>query len=426
MRDFLIKEVSAVDRPAQGHARAVIMKRADDDDECGAKKSYGDYPQASSLQEVKRDLEAMDFDEVMAAEQSREAAMRVKDCVWSCWNALQRSFDTISGDDSLIPDAKVSAMQESLAQFLDAVRAESATVADTIEKSISAAPALAELLTATGSEGGSPMTDAEKRQLEELQKSVADLTAKLEAATAKEPAKKAADLAGELEKAQAQLAEVTKKLEQVDAERAEALAKAGLSDAEKEYCSGMDDKAKKTFMDLPPEDRKKQMTKAADADPVVYKSESTGEEFRKSDDPRLVKMAKAADEDRKIAKEEREKRETSELSKRADDELGAFSEDVAKRDDKIEVLRAIEKMEDGPRAAVLKMLEVGGKAISAAFQTIGHKRGDVAKSGADFEKRVSEIMTRDKITKLAALDKAAREYPGEFEAYQAGGAQLSN
>lgn len=329
MREFLIKEVSAVDRPAQGHARAVIMKRADDEDD--------------------------------------------------------------------------------------------------LYKSIPAAPALADpLLTATGSEGGSPMTDAEKKQLDELQKSVADLTTKLEAATAKEPAKKAADLAGELEKAQAQLAEITKKLEQADAEKAVALAKAELCDDEKDYLEDKDEDSKKAFLDLSPEDRKKTMKKAADADPVIYKSESTGEEFRKSDDPRLVKMAKAVDEGRKIAKEEREKRETSELSKRVDDELSVFSEDIAKRDDKIEVLRAIDKMEAGPQAALLKMLEIGGKAISAAFETIGHKRSDVVKSGADFEKRVSEIMSRDKITKLAALDKAAREFPAEFEAYQAGGAQLSN
>lgn len=496
MREFVIKEVSAVDRPAQGHARAVIMKRADDEDaldkrdfsqeardrmaqsgeampdgsfpipdegalaravssigraknydaarrhiirraralgalgslpeDWNVKKDLGNYPQASSLQEVGDDIEAMDFDEVVAAEQSREAAMRVKDCVWSCWNALQRSFDTIAGDDSLAPADKTAAMQESLAQFLDAVRAESAAVADAVEKSISAAPALAELLDATGSEGGSPMTDAEKRQLAELQKSVADLTTQLAAATAKEPAKKAADLASELEKAQAQLAEVSKKLEKADADKAEALAKAGMSDAEKAHCAGMDEKAKKAFMDMSPEDRKKAMTKAADADPVVYKSESTGEEFRKSDDPRLVKLAKQADESEKLAKSEARKREDAELAKRADDELKIFSEDVAKRDEKIEVLRAIDKMDAGPRDALLKMLSVGGKAVAAAFDTVGHKVGDLTKSAQDFEKRVSEVQARDKCTKLEALEKAAREFPDEHAAYQAGGTQLSN
>lgn len=421
MKEFVINEVSAVDRPAQGHARAVLMKRVDDEDTIDAgrmKKDFGDYPQVSGLQSVEDDIEAMDFDEVVAADQSQESAQQVKDCVWSCWNALQRSFSTISGDDSLAPADKVGAMQESIAQFLDAVRAKCATVADAIEKSISAAPALAELLDATGSEGGLPMTDAEKRQLAELQKSVADLTAQLAAATAKEPAKKAADLAGELEKAQAKLAEVAKKLEQADADKAEALAKAGMSDAEKAHCAGMDEEAKKEFMAMSPEDRKKAMTKAADADPVVYKSSSTGEEFRKSDDPRLVRMAKQVDESEKLAKSEARKREDSELAKRADDELGAFSSEIAKREDKVEILRAIDKMDEGPRTALLKMLSVGSKAISAAFETIGHKQASAAVSAQAFDKRVSEVQARDKCTRSEAMSKARQEFPSEFLAAQ--------
>lgn len=486
MKEFVIREVSAVDRPAQGLARAVLMKRDADPldkrdfspeardqmaqsgeampdgsfpipdkgalaravssigraknydaarrhiirraralgavdslpEDWGVKKCLGDYPQVISLQEVEQDIEAMDFDAVMAAEQSREAAMRVKDCVWSCWNALQRSFDSIAGDDSLAPADKVGAMQESLAQFLDAVRAESATIADTIEKSISAAPALAELLPATGSEGGSPMTDAEKRQLDELQKSVADLTKKLEAATAKDVAKKAADLAGELEKAQAGLKILTEKLEKADAEKAEALAKAGMSDAEKAYCADMAPAEKAKFMSMSPEERMKAMKKSADADPVVYKSESTGEEFRKSDDPRLVKLAKQADEDRALAKQEREARENAEFAKQADDDLKEFSEAVAKRDDKIAVMRAVAKMDDGPREALRKMLAVGAKAISAAFDTIGHRNESVAKSAGAFEKRVSEVQARDKCNKVQALERAREEFPEEFKAYQ--------
>lgn len=439
------KEFDAKMRSMAGRGRRINVKmtnlfpdlnkletyRVDDDEDFG--KDHGDYSQASSLQTVEDDIEAMDFDEVVAADQSQESAKQVRNCVWSCWNALQRSFNTISGDDSLAPADKVGAMQESLAQFLDAVRAKCATVADAIEKSISAAPALAELLTATGSEGGTSMTDAEKRQLAELQKTVEDLTKRLEAATAKEPAKKAADLAAELEKTQAQIAELskrdlraimanvdlTKRIEIPDCpELAELFAKAGMSDAEKAHCAGMDDKAKKAFMDMSPEDRKKVMTKAADADPVVYKSESTGEEFRKSDDPRLVKMARQVDESEKLAKSEARKREDAELAKRADDELSAFSEEIAKREEKIEVLRAIDKMDEAPRGALLKMLSVGGKAVSAAFETIGHKQGRSAVSSHAFDKRVSEVQARDKCSRSDAMSKARQEFPAEFTAAQ--------
>ena len=196
MREFMIKELSAVDQPAQGHARAVLMKRADD-----PAKSYDSYPQAEAMCAVEANIEAMDFEEVLAEQQSREAAQRVKDCVWSKWHALQRSFDTIAGDDDVAPDDKVSQMKESLGQFLDAVREESEAIAEEITKSMSAAPALADLLP-SHSEGDEPMTDAEKKQIADLQKKVDELTKQLDAASAKEPAKKAAELEAELQKAE--------------------------------------------------------------------------------------------------------------------------------------------------------------------------------------------------------------------------------
>lgn len=512
MRDFVIKELSAVDRPAQGHALAVLMKRADDENEFdkanlnhdeqgrfssgsgggvgsggndrdlpaprseqarqerdlamtrgysssfhgsgpkavrdynnewekqqaliggpgatgyltrGLNKNYGNYPQAEAVRAVGSNIEAMDFEEVLAGDQSREAAHRVKDCVWSSWNALQRSFDSIAADDDISPADKVSAMQESLGQFLDAVRAESKTIADTIEKSFSAVPALAELLPPTGSEGDIPMTDAEKRQLAELQKSVADLTSKLEAATAKEPAKKAADLQEKLDKAEVVAGDAADEIKKLRSDLAEVTAKAGMSDSEKEHMAGLSGADKMKFMQASPEDRKKMMSKAADADPVIYKA-ADGTEFRKSDGDKVVALAKRADESEKLAKAETEKREIAELSKRADDELKFFSEDVAKRDDKIEALRGIEKMPEAPRAALLKMLQVGGKAVSAAFDKIGHSHGAAARTAGDFNKRVDEVMARDKIGKLAAMEKAQREYPDEFAALQASGAQLTN
>ena len=419
MTSFKINELSAVDNPAQKHALAVLMKR---DDNADLDKGHGDYPQAASIMQA---VEAMDFDAILAQSKARELEHEVSEDLRTKWSAMQQSFETICRDNSLSPGKKIRAMQGSLRQLIDSLSEQSAEIGKAFTKSITAVPALAELLKQNGSEGDDPMTEAEKRQLEELQKSVTELTSKLEAATAKEPAKKAAELAGELEKAQATLAEITAKLEKADVEKAEVAILAKMSDAEKAHMAGLEGADKMKFMQMSPEDKKKAMAKLAEADPVVYKSDSTGEEFRKSDDPRLVKMAKQADESEKLAKAEREKRETAELAKRADDELKYISDDVAKREDKIEVLRAIEKMDDGPKAALYKMLSVGGKAISAAFNRIGHSNEGVAKSARDFEKRVTEIMSRDKINKLEALDKAAREFPQEFEAYQSTGTQIN-
>jgi cation transport regulator ChaB len=263
-------------------------------------------------------------------------------------------------------------------------------------------------------EGDEPMTAAEKQQLDELQKTVADLTKALAGATGDDVKKTATDLT----KAQADVvADLTKKLEAAQAATAEAVVKAGMSDAEKEHMASLSGDAAKNFAACSPEDRKKQMSKAVDSNPVIFKSVS-GEEFRKNDDPRLVKMAKQADESERIAKEERTKRENAEFAKRADDDLKPYSDDVAKRDDKIEVLRAIDKMDEGPKAAVLKMLSVGAKAINAAFQSIGTQAGQISKSADAFEKRVTEVQSRDKIGRSAAMTKAREEFPDEFKAFQ--------
>lgn len=418
MKDFVINEISLVDAPAQQGARVTIMKRDDTLDK------NGDYPQAASLAPVQQDIEAMDFEQVLAEQKSREAVNRVRECVLDKWYALQRAFETIAGDDDVAPADKVTRMKESLAQFLDAARAESETITEAITKSLSAVPGIRELLPPDGSEGGSPMTDAEKKQIDDLQKSVADLTAKLEAATAKDPAKKAADLAGELDAIKARLKKAEEDLEENEEELAREKKKAAMSDEEKEYMETLEDDEKRAaFMRMSGDDRKKAMKVKKDADPVVYKSERTGEEFRKSDDPRLVKYARQADEDAQIAKAEREARETAELTKRADEEpYKHLPGDAAK---KVDVLRAISKMAEEPRAELEKMLAAGGKAIAAAFQTIGHSRDAVAKSAADFEKRVTEIAQRDKLPRFQAMEKARAEYPEEFRAY-AGNDAASN
>jgi len=414
MREFVINELSAVDRPAQAHARAVIMKR----DDGGVGKDVGkdyDSPAVVALATVGRKVRAMDFDEVVAEQGSREAAERVQSCVRTKWQALQRAFDSIAADESLAPADKVGAMRDSVGQFLDAVRAESEAIADAITKSLAAVPALAELLDQVGNEGDEPMTDAEKKQLAEMQKTVASLKAQLEAASADDPAKKAAELQDALDKVQIELADLTKKLETSEAEKASALAKAGMSDAEKEYLAGLSGEDKVKFMQASPADRKKMMAKAADADPIIYKA-ADGQEYRGSDDPRLVAMAKRADEMTKRADEERTARETAELTKRADDFLKAFAGDSA---EKVEVLRAIAKMTDEPRKALEKMLEAGGKAIAAAFQTIGRASGELSKSAADFNKRVDEIQKRDNCSRVDAMSKARIEDPAAFEAMQA-------
>ncbi len=482
MRSFVIKEISGVDKPAMQGARMTLMKRDDSADvtkkykstadlpaavrgalpDAGqrqflavansaldgggsdqsafqqawgalknvgwykdkegdwVKKDYGSMSAPMAVQAASQEVQAVDFDAVLAEQEASEVAREVGDDLREKWCALQRSFATIAADESVAAPDKIIAMQDSLRQFIDSLSEQDDDIAESVTKSLSAVPAIAELLEKDANEGDDPMTDLEKKQLAELQKNVADLTKMLEAATAKEPAKKAADLQKELDDAAAKLDELTKKLEASDAEKVEAVAKAAMSDAEKAHLATLDGAAKMKFMTATPEERAKMMSKSADADPVIYKA-ADGVEFRKSDDPRLIAMAKRADEGEKLAKVEAKKREDSELAKRADDELKSFGETVAKRDDKIEALRAIDKMEVGARSALLKMLEVGGKAIAAAFNTIGHKNEQLTKSADDFTKKVAEIKKRDGLSASEALVKAREENPEAFAAYQGAG-----
>ena len=498
MKEFEISELSSVDRPAQAPARALLMKRADDEDlekhadhnqkthgrrdgESGpgavteqkigfrgrkngrpidpplviiegpqtrgkaiaeakaqleqqgfthleqnyysskVKKGYDDMPQAASISAINQQVQAVDFDTVLAEQEAREAVSEIGDELREKWYALQRAFNTIAADESVTTSDKITAMQTSMAQYIDSLAEQSDEIAESMTKALTAVPAVAELLAKDDTtEGDEPMTDAEKKQIADLTKNVEELTTKLAAATAAEPAKKSAELQEALTAAQAQGTELTEKAAKSEAEKAEAVIKAGMSDAEKAYADAQDEKGKKEFMGMSPEDRKKKMSKAADDNPVVYKAVD-GAEFRKSDDPRLVALAKRNDDLAKSNAEEIEKRENAEFSKQAESEPFTFYKgEVA---DKVKVVRAVSKIADeGVRKALTEMLEVGGKAIGAAFKSLGHQDENVQKSAADFNKRVSEIASRDKISKSKAMSKARAEFPDEFAAFQASGA----
>lgn len=389
------------------------------------KKDYGDSddaPQAAPMlvADVNDDVQATDFATVLAENEAREAAEEVGDELREKWCALQQAFRSIAEDDTISAQDKITAMQASMQQYIDSLSEQSQEIADSMTKALTTAvPAVAELLAKDGtSEGDEPMTDAEKKQLAKLQKDVEELTNKLAAATEENDDKAVKALQKSLDEANAKVAE----LEKSDAvakdsdEYRELVAKAGMTDAEKQYMAGLSGKAKMDFMSASSADRAKMMSKAVDDDPVVYKA-ADGTEFRKSDDPRLAKMAERNDELAKQAAEEIEKREVAEFEKKADDEPYKFYKGTTEQRGK--VLRAVSKIDDEEaRKALTDMLETGGKMIAKAFDTVGHRSEEAQKSATDFLKKVDEIVAKDKITKSKAMQKAARLYPDEFAAYQ--------
>jgi hypothetical protein len=183
-----------------------------------------------------------------------------------------------------------------------------------------------------------------------------------------------------------------------------------LSDAEKAYYAKLDEKGKTDFLTATPEVRKSEITRASEDNGVVYTSPS-GETFRKNDDPRLVQMAKDRDEDRKIAKQEREKREDVELKKRAAEELQYLPGDEAT---KVAMLKAIDAIPDATqRTAAQASLKSQNETMEKAFKTVGSSLTVTGGPASQLESIAKRISTDEKISFADAYLKACQTAEGK-------------
>ena len=179
--------------------------------------------------------------------------------------------------------------------------------------------------------------------------------------------------------------------------RAEAIAK--MTDAEKAAMADMNETEKEKFIAAKPEDRKEEVAKRAEANPVIYKSKTTGAEYRKSDDPRLIDLAKRDDEREAELKKMREDALDETFSKRAATELARMPGEITV---KTALLKAVAGIKDEElRKGVGEMLKsVQGK-LSVMLKEIGTGKDDL--SGDDTDGDVKKSAE-------TALDKLARDY----------------
>jgi hypothetical protein len=118
-----------------------------------------------------------------------------------------------------------------------------------------------------------------------------------------------------------------------------------------------------------------------------------------------------------IAKE-RDLRETAELKKRADDE---FPHVPGTLDERASMLKALGKMDEAVQKTFTAALTQAEKLAKSAFDRVGMNGGDMEalKKGAKgFEDKVSEIRKRDECTRTEAMERARKEDPDSFKAYQ--------
>lgn len=184
------------------------------------------------------------------------------------------------------------------------------------------------------------------------------------------------------------------------------------SDA-REFYDSLEAAKQDEFLAKSAEEQTAEVAKSKDSDPVVYKT-ADGVEYRKSDDQRLVSLAKQNDELAKAARDSAAKAKDAELRKRASEELSHLpgSEDV-----RVALLKAVDAIEDEEvRKSALESLKAKDLAMKGAFEQKGHRGSTEAGSSEDeldvmakayakenkvsFEKAYAEVIKTDEGRKL--------------------------
>lgn len=214
------------------------------------------------------------------------------------------------------------------------------------------------------------------------------------------------DMATETDTAAEELTKANEKLEKSNA-RLEAINK--MAPDHRVFFDGLEGEGADTFLAKNEGLRTAQINKAGEADQIVYTADN-GAEFRKSDDPRLAKMAKESDERENVAKAEREKFAKADLEKRAGESLSHLPGEL---DTKVALLKAIDGIKDeDTRKGVLETLKAADTAGKGSFTRHGTsdvgKGNDTGEGGGDvndeLETLAKKYATENKVDIVKARD----------------------
>ena len=204
----------------------------------------------------------------------------------------------------------------------------------------------------------------------------------------------------------------------VQAELDIAKAEASMSDEQRDYAKSLSSEDREIFVALSGEDRNSEIAKAKEEDQVVYKAVN-GTEYRASDDPRLVAMAKERDEDRKEVIKAQAAAKNAELTKRAETELANVPGTVETR---VALLKAVDGIENEEvRGEVTKSLVAHNAAMGDALTTVGTTQGQdlntVQKSAganeaeAELDRLAKERATAESEDYFTAYEKVSESNP---------------
>lgn len=213
------------------------------------------------------------------------------------------------------------------------------------------------------------------------------------------------DDAAVTETVQKQLDELTSR-----AERAEQIIK--MDTPTRAFFDGLSEENQDLFLVKSDTERAADVRNAEAADKVVYKSAS-GTEFRASDDPRLVEMAKRADEEVAKRLETEERLEKADLAKRAESELSNAPGTVEVRGQILKALNGVEGAEEFVKAA--------NEALAGAFTPVGTSEGTLSKAEDRLEELAKAHAEAESVT-IEQARAAVLETPEGVELYSQLGA----
>ena len=212
-----------------------------------------------------------------------------------------------------------------------------------------------------------------------------------------------ADIAAVEKKFQDQIADLTKR-----AERAESVA--SLSDAHRAFHKSIvTTEAADAFLAADETARNAEIAKAQDANAVVYTA-MDGSTFRKSDDPRLAKMAQEMDAEKKKRLKMEAEAYKADLEKRAA-ELSHIPGDLNVR---VALLKGIDTLPAEDKAAAVKALKAQNERLGKAFEQLGTSAAPSADDNLDpLDAMASDIAKRDGISFEKAYGKALATAEGQ-------------
>ena len=364
-----ISELSSVDKPAQEGAKALIMKRddtlvlltvADDTGHSHLLEPLGQYTQNET---------SYSYGE--GDERGHHHPFVIKDG--------KVIIGEVDGHTHTVDDSEASNLVLSIA-MLDALKQDLELSENATFKSI---PETMELIKSweakTGNNIDNPLDKSS--QPEKIM-----------------PTPKKPDATPTVEDLQKSLDDANKNLSTLTEELKLAKSVSELNDAHKAHYLTLKGSEAIGFLAKSVEDKDAVIEALKSDDPVVYKSSVTGMQFRKSDDPRLIEMAKSTDADRATLQKQQADLEFAQLEKRAATEIPHLPGTVANH---IALLKAVDTIEDQiQRDEVIALLKAQDAKLGKNFEVVGE--GGEPVTVVDKKEAVDEL---DRLAKAYAKER---------------------